>query len=433
MRTGLLTLLCVTSLTGCLESEAVLELNPNGGGTVTVDVTLDLASSAERLQVEGVGEEAALRLAAADVLGALQGVECWSDLESSVTESGRIRMKGKAWFRDASTLSLTLGDQQLSCALEVGATEGALRLVDERGSRLALALLQYGPKMLEQVIQRRFGADHPNLRQLTVKLPGSVKGASYAWQSRDETGASLEDTPAGWQGLLERYQTRVDRLTEAGKIGGEDDDGSVLRQVQMLFAIPKLRWTIDPAAGEGFAEAMQAATAAWAGSEWQEAFTGEAQVAAVEPVEPGTAVEPDTAEPDTAEPDTAEPDTAEPDTAEPDTAEPADEDRITVVPAQDPYEDNDVQAAAAAIGAGRIEDLQADGQDWFQLEIQPGQTLLIEVEKAPAANLGIMLLAGGNLRRGSDGVEWSNSASEPRLAQFVITGRGFYHLNVAVE
>ena len=391
--THLLALLCAASLTGCLESEAILELNPNGGGTVAVDLTLDLAESAELLDRQGLSQDAAARQSAVELLQKVKGIDAWSDLIAEV-KSGRIHVRGKGWFKDASALSVEHETGTVGCALDVGASEAALRLIDERGSRLALALMQYGPRAMEQVLDRRFGDARPTLRALQVKVPGNVVGASYAWGDRDARGATLEDSPAGWEGMLERYQARVARLEETAKLTEASQ-----RQTQLLFAVPKLRWVIDPDAGGTFAADYAAAVAAWQASEWYALFEGE-PVAAETPTE----------------------------MAETPAETPADTPTAT-----DPYEENDLQVAAKQVEAGLIEDLLADGQDWYQVEIQPGQTIRVGVQKSPDAKLGLILLAGGNLRRGTDTVEWSNSASQPRLAQFVVTGQGYYHMNVAVE
>lgn len=97
--------------TACYQLDQEIHLNPDGRGKIEIDVTKDdpaasmSMSLGQELGVKTSPVEAAATLAY-DILTKSTGISAWSNISYQMTEDGRIRFKGTAYFENLSEVAL---------------------------------------------------------------------------------------------------------------------------------------------------------------------------------------------------------------------------------------------------------------------------------------------------------------------------------------
>ncbi len=111
MRKVLTTLLVVTmfSLTGCIEEKNEYYVNPDGSGKVIHEL-FTVEGSEINLNFDDnestkPSVEQQLKDLARDTMQNAKGIEVWADVETEITDEGKLHFKGTAYFKDVTKLS----------------------------------------------------------------------------------------------------------------------------------------------------------------------------------------------------------------------------------------------------------------------------------------------------------------------------------------
>jgi hypothetical protein len=147
-------------LTGCIQSEQVFTLNPDGSGKVAMTLVMPLNPFEGVMEGGPPGAKKQTlaekkRLFVDKLLRGAKGVDAWKDVSAEFTREGLLKFQGTAYFKDLSQLKVEMGGSPVN--VERG-ENGALRLV------VPAENLQFGP------LQKRPNrADEPDPRKLKGK------------------------------------------------------------------------------------------------------------------------------------------------------------------------------------------------------------------------------------------------------------------------
>lgn len=350
-------LLAVVALTGCLEEDLTVRLEPDGRGTIHLDrkVGKQLSEMVLGFAEMAGGRDAAVKGFAASQLGNLQGIDAWSDVEARVTEDGLLHITATGWFSDLAQV------QQSSDSSQSGFTvvrEGDTWTVRYGEVMEGAPTGPSGKSPLEMSAEEleamrgqmaMIGGMLQGFRQQVIlELPGEPTAAE-GWSERQGTRVSVQRDAAWLQGMLEGMMDRAGELRaeiEAGRLEREAADEQLK---EWLTARSRTEVTFVPRARTGqndFEARYQAAVQAWEGSEWQLAIQ-EARDKGGQ-LNLGASDEPPPEGLDRSEPDAFEP--------------------------------NDTQEQAKELKPGRHENLLlVGGEDWYRLTIPADKELKVEV------------------------------------------------------
>jgi hypothetical protein len=245
-------------LSGCLEEELTLELQPDGQGTLRIERTL----------AAGEGDVAAATLAR------WEGISAWCEITSATLADGRRRVRALGFFADPNQLRRRAPGEGLSFQREQ--VPGALSLVlrEELGPDAGELL---DPSSLHTLAPRRAqlaAALEGYRRQTTIVLPNEVAAsAGGALDSdaptrlvRNETGESVL---ASFDGLEEELRRLLERLDAQPSTRAD-----ALKQLQVRLDVARTlraRCEVNPGtpASEAFRARLAQAREAWASSPWR--------------------------------------------------------------------------------------------------------------------------------------------------------------------
>lgn len=270
------------ALTGCLEEDRVITLMPDGKhGKLTFERALG-GQMAEMMQsMGGAGGDSGKEFAASQ-LASMEGIVAWTDVESSVGEDGKLRVKAVGWFEDLSQVVQSGDSQSASFQIEQG--DGTVKITmtestgdDEEGeddSLLTQSDEEYA--MAKQMTKGMIGGMLAGFRMsVKLELPGEIQEVTGFTQEGNTV--SLTRSADEVLGLIDKMFEIADTLrpkVKAGELTAEQAKEQMKTQLaaSLVYTVTAKLPTGGDEALAKFQEELNAAKAAYEAGEWKAAI-----------------------------------------------------------------------------------------------------------------------------------------------------------------
>jgi hypothetical protein len=268
------------ALTGCLEEDRVITLMPDGKhGKMTFERALG-GQMAEMMQSMGggaAGEDAAKEFAASQ-LASMDGIVAWTDVEASVGEDGKMRVKATGWFEDLGAVAQSGDSSDNSFTVEHG--EGTVTVTmqettgdDEGGDDSLLTQSDEEYAMAKQMTKGMISGMLAGFR-MTVKLelPGEVQ--TVAGFAQEGNTVSVSRNADEILGLIDKMFEIADELrpkVKSGELDATQAEAQMKEKLaeSMVYTVTAKLPTGTDATLASFKEELAAAVTAYEGSEWK--------------------------------------------------------------------------------------------------------------------------------------------------------------------
>jgi Bacterial pre-peptidase C-terminal domain len=337
-------LLLAVSLSGCLEDDIHVHLQPDGQGSFQLERTLsaDLSVMAR----DGFPEEVV-----AGQLANFDGVVAWTDVRHEMLDGDRLKITATGWFTDLN--EVTLGGESDFTSGFVLEQDGAHVVVrpklkigddpdgffDESSEEIQAQTAEMERELLTQLEGFR--------QDVTFHCPAPVRASGDEW-------AEVTDTTARHRMDAEFMLRFLRGLVEAGEELRPDFESGAINEAQANQALasamhrlatgPEVSFGVATVQGD-FGRDLAAAIEDYEGSPWKDMIE--------------TSGSGDWAPPP----------------SEPDVDPPAD-----LAVGDDPYEPNQDRDSASPIAAGVHRNLQLNEQDWYAVKVSANQSLRVLLE-----------------------------------------------------
>ena len=273
----------VLALTGCLEEDKVITLMPDGKhGKLVFERALG-GQMAEMMRSMGgdAGGEGAKDFAASQ-LASMEGISAWTDVEASVGEDGKIRVKATGWFEDLSQVVQAGDSQTANFSVEHG--EGTVTVTmqettgdeDEGDDDSLLSQSDEEYAMAKQMTKGMIGGMLEGLRlSLKLELPGEVQ--SVQGFTQEGNTVTLTRSSEEILGLIDKMFEIADTLrpkVKSGELTAKQAEEQMKAQLQeqMVFSVTAKLPTGTDATLATFKEELAAAKTAYEAGEWKAAI-----------------------------------------------------------------------------------------------------------------------------------------------------------------
>jgi hypothetical protein len=176
--TALCCLAAAVVLTGCYEETNIYYVNPDGSGKVVHEVV----AVAENLDLTGgtsdPDPQSLLNKTARKILQESRGIDVWSDIETRVTDDGKLYFKGTGYFPNIRNVSFVgKDDPDINTHLEITLTpDGLLTLAmrEDAGEKETSDPVDFTPEQLQQKLQQQ-RIKYTQMKPVMIQLLDSLK------------------------------------------------------------------------------------------------------------------------------------------------------------------------------------------------------------------------------------------------------------------
>lgn len=217
---GILFLLTVTSILGCIEEKSEYTINPDGSGKVTVDIT-----STSPADISHTGPEASpteqIKPAIERILKHSQGIDTWKDISFGLTDEGAIHFTGTAYFPDINNLAIHGGGLDTLSQFRFSTSPSGQIILEltsypDRKKKGTKEALNFSDTELAEQVKLAKLRYNQSKAMMTMMLNGLKQDSLMHLPAKIETISNLQrmdDTTVRWQlegsKILEKMEQKM--------------------------------------------------------------------------------------------------------------------------------------------------------------------------------------------------------------------------------